>query len=99
MNTVNWESEFYGYKKKTLAGAAILILVAAVMFYAGAKYEKNKLLSLGFAKCEKAPKKAKTPKATTDTSATAPTADGATTTPVEATTNTPADGTAGNLPK
>jgi len=94
MNTVNWESEFYGYKKKTLAATAILILVAAVMFYAGAKYEKNKLLSLGFAKCEKAPKKAKEPKTTpTDATATPTTDTTATTTP------TPATVPAGNLSK
>jgi len=97
MNTMNLEGELYGYKKKTLAGVVILILVAAVMFYAGAKYEKNKLLSMGFAKCEKAPKKVKEPKATpTDATAT-PVTDSTTTT----TTTTPAPATtpAGNLPK
>ena len=95
MNTVNWESEFYGYKKKTLAATAILILVAAVMFYAGAKYEKNKLLSLGFAKCEKAPKKAKAPKTTPADATATPTIDSTTT----ATTPSPATTPIGNLPK
>lgn len=52
MNTINLEGAICGYNKKTLVVVTLLILVAGIMFYAGAKYEKKKLLSLGFSKCE-----------------------------------------------
>lgn len=39
-----------GYNKKTLVTTLVLVLVAGVMFYAGAKYEKNKLSKLGLLK-------------------------------------------------
>jgi hypothetical protein len=44
------EGKIMGYDKKTLMIVASLIVVALVMFYAGAKYEKNKLSKLGLLK-------------------------------------------------
>lgn len=41
------EGEVLGYKKKTVVLVAALVVLAGVMFYAGAKYEKGKLTKLG----------------------------------------------------
>ena len=64
---MNLEGKIYGYSKKTLAIIVLVLLVAGVMFYAGAKYEKRKLTSLGLLKTsgssnqkKKAPKPADT---------------------------------------
>lgn len=65
MQTINLEGKVCGYNKKMLTVIILLIFVSGIMFYAGAKYEKRKLLSLGFAKCEttaKSEKKAKNKK-------------------------------------
>ncbi|MFZ2193359.1 MAG: hypothetical protein WAV31_03885 [Candidatus Moraniibacteriota bacterium] len=65
MQTINLEGKVCGYSKRMLAVIILLIFVSGIMFYAGAKYEKRKLLSLGFAKCEttaKSEKKAKNKK-------------------------------------
>ena len=52
MQTINLEGKVCGYSKRMLVVIILLIFVSGIMFYAGAKYEKRKLLSLGFAKCE-----------------------------------------------
>jgi hypothetical protein len=39
-----------GYNKKTLVCLAVLLVVALGFFYAGAKYEKNKMVRLGLTK-------------------------------------------------
>ena len=44
------EEKIWGYSKKTLMTGFMLVVVAAGMFYAGAKYEKNKLSRLGLLK-------------------------------------------------
>jgi len=43
---MNLEGKIGGYQKKTLVAAAIAIVVAGAVFYAGAKYEKAKLAKL-----------------------------------------------------
>jgi hypothetical protein len=43
---MNEEGKIMGYDKKTLICIAVLVVVAGVMFYAGAKYEKSKLMKL-----------------------------------------------------
>ena len=40
------EGKIMGYSKKTLAIVIALVLGAGIVFYAGAKYEKNKLMKL-----------------------------------------------------
>ncbi len=47
---MNLEGTILGYNKKMLAIFALVIFVAGTMFYAGAKYEKRKLSSLGLLK-------------------------------------------------
>ncbi|MEI6588028.1 MAG: hypothetical protein WCO05_03715 [Candidatus Moraniibacteriota bacterium] len=47
---MNLEGTILGYNKKMLAFFALVIFVAGAMFYAGAKYEKRKLSSLGLLK-------------------------------------------------
>ncbi len=54
---INLEGKIVGYEKKTLAIVAILIIGAAVVFYAGAKYEKHKLSALGLLVNKSASKK------------------------------------------
>ncbi len=44
------EGEIAGYKKKTLFITAVIIILAGMFFYAGAKYEKHKLSSLDLLK-------------------------------------------------
>ena len=93
MNTINLEGELYGYKKKTLAIVATIILVAGVMFYAGAKYEKKKLTALGILKCKNAQQSTKTKKAKNTTppagnTTTTPTTNGETPTTTPQTTTT-----------
>lgn len=41
------EGKIMGYSKKTVYTVLAFVVVAGVMFYAGAKYEKSKLTSLG----------------------------------------------------
>lgn len=68
MQKITLEGEVCGYRKKTLAAFIILLLVSGIMFYAGAKYEKRKLASLGLLKDKKtsnSEKKAKSKKQTT----------------------------------
>lgn len=104
MNTINLEGKLYGYEKKTLAIIAMLILVAGVMFYAGAKYEKKKIGSAKAAKTSnnttsgtKASKKSKkqanpgtiNPDGTTTPATDSSTSPNATTTTTPATTQTP----------
>lgn len=43
---MNLEGKIAGYNKKTVVIALVAIILAGVFFYAGAKYEKNKLISL-----------------------------------------------------
>lgn len=52
------EGKIMGYEKKTLVIAAIIIIGAAAVFYAGAKYEKHKLSALGLLTSKSAAKKA-----------------------------------------
>jgi len=74
------EGKIMGFSKKTIYAALAIIVVAGVMFYAGAKYEKNKLSSLGVKKSSvngsatPKTKKSKTPGAanTPDNTNTAP---------------------------
>ena len=47
MEVVSEDGMVLGYKKKTLAMVAIVVLVVGAAFYAGAKYEKAKLSRLG----------------------------------------------------
>jgi nitrite reductase (NO-forming) len=44
------EDKIWGYSKKTLTTGLMVVVVAGGMFYAGAKYEKNKLSRLGLLK-------------------------------------------------
>lgn len=44
------EEKIWGYSKRTLVTGLLLVVVAGGMFYAGAKYEKNKLSKLGLLK-------------------------------------------------
>ncbi len=85
---MNLEGKCCGYNKKTLAIIALVVLVAGVMFYAGAKYEKRKLTSLGLLKTSTTKKKVTNPAgdATTQTETTATTPSGNANT-----TNTPTD--------
>jgi len=43
---MNLEGKVMGYNKKTVVCVLVLVLIAGGMFYAGAKFEKNKLLKL-----------------------------------------------------
>ena len=45
------EGKCLGYKKSGLALAAAAVILAGIFFYAGAKYEKRKLTSLGLLGC------------------------------------------------
>ncbi|MFA7319782.1 MAG: hypothetical protein WC022_04275 [Parcubacteria group bacterium] len=56
--TMNLEGKIAGYEKKTLVIAAIVIIAAGAVFYAGAKYEKHKLSALGLLVNKSANKKA-----------------------------------------
>jgi hypothetical protein len=47
---MNLEGKVCSYNKRTLATIVLVVFVAGVMFYAGAKYEKRKLSSLGLLK-------------------------------------------------
>jgi type II secretory pathway pseudopilin PulG len=44
------EGKVLGYSKKTVAMVLAFLIVAGVMFYAGAQYEKKKLGSMGLLK-------------------------------------------------
>ena len=67
------EGKIMGTNKKTLASIIVLVLVAGIMFYAGAKYEKNKLSKMGLLKNSPSSqtstgnKKSKTPSNSTTT--------------------------------
>ncbi len=63
MEQMNLEGEIMGYKKKTVAVVALVIVLVAVSFYAGTRYEKGKLTKLcsNTSASTKAPKKTATP--------------------------------------
>lgn len=44
------EGKILGYNKKTVVTVIIAIILAGIIFYAGAEYEKNKLTSHGLLK-------------------------------------------------
>lgn len=44
------EGKILGYNKKTVVAVIGAIVIAAIVFYAGTQYEKNKLTSLGLVK-------------------------------------------------
>lgn len=44
------EGKVLGYDKKTVTWAVIAVILALVVFYAGAEYEKDKLVRLGVCK-------------------------------------------------
>ncbi len=44
------EGKFLGYRKKRLLAIIAFVLLAGIVFYAGAKYEKRKLSNLGLLK-------------------------------------------------
>ncbi len=50
MEQFNLEGKIAGYNKKTLAMVVAAIILLGIGFYAGAKYEKNKLANLGLLK-------------------------------------------------
>ncbi|MFZ2187960.1 MAG: hypothetical protein WAV73_00145 [Candidatus Moraniibacteriota bacterium] len=58
---MNLEGQILGYNKRMLALFALVIFVAGTMFYAGAKYEKRKLDSLGLLKTTSTTKVKKKP--------------------------------------
>ncbi|MCX6761241.1 MAG: hypothetical protein NTY33_00105 [Candidatus Moranbacteria bacterium] len=66
---MNLEGKVYGYSKKTLALIVLVVLVGGVMFYAGAKYEKRKLTSMGLLKATATKKKAVDKNKPTDSTA------------------------------
>ena len=43
---MNLEGEIMGYKKKTVAVVALIVVLVAVAFYAGTRYEKGKVAKL-----------------------------------------------------
>ena len=65
------EGKVLGYNKKTITVVVLLIVVAGVMFYAGAQYEKKKLGSMGLLKSAAQTKQGGT-KSKTTKSGTAP---------------------------
>ena len=68
---MNLEGKLWGYNKKTLAIVAYTIIIIAVAFFAGSKYEKSKLKSMGLLKSGTTSSTSKTKKAATDATATA----------------------------
>ena len=44
------EGKMMGYNKKTVVIAIVAVILAVVVFYAGAEYEKNKMIRLGLCK-------------------------------------------------
>ncbi|MDR3558782.1 MAG: hypothetical protein P4L62_01500 [Candidatus Pacebacteria bacterium] len=47
---MNLEGKMMGYNKKTVVVAIVAVILAVVIFYAGAEYEKNKMIRLGLCK-------------------------------------------------
>lgn len=67
------EGKVLGYNKKIITMVILLVVVAGVMFYAGAQYEKKKLGSMGLLKSASQTKSGGGSKSKTVKAGTAPT--------------------------